>query len=214
MAVIIIGLLVAGITSSSTLLEGYKLNRIASDMQKYRLAFHNFKEKYDALPGDMDEATSYFSGTANGNGDGIIDKTIPAEVFDAWQHLSLADMVDGNFDGTGAGSSGKMCTETACPTGPFNVYYFFRDDDNAAGVDLSQDNFLFYGGYNGDNFAVGPVITSFQAYHIDKKIDDGQATQGFLWASTGSCVSSGEYVLTNDADVVCSQQAYQIEKRN
>lgn len=107
---VIIGFLVAGIAAASGMVRQSKLQSIISDFNKYNTAYSNFKDKYNAVPGDFAQAGAFWSdvctagGTnCNGDGNGLIGSDTNTwedsliEVLYAWRELSLAKMLDGNF---------------------------------------------------------------------------------------------------------------------
>jgi prepilin-type N-terminal cleavage/methylation domain-containing protein len=116
--IVIIGLLVAGVLTGRELIEQAKITKVISDIKKYNAAMETFRAKYNAVPGDMKKAYSFFSNgddnicginntnpadTAatnyngcNGNGNnlvgGVNDMSEAAKV---WVHLTLANIVPG-----------------------------------------------------------------------------------------------------------------------
>jgi prepilin-type N-terminal cleavage/methylation domain-containing protein len=80
-SVIIIGLLVGGIASGSKLLTQAELRGFIAQMDQYKADYNAFKLEYNAVAGDMEDASTFFTGCAtggvgnancNGNGDGLI----------------------------------------------------------------------------------------------------------------------------------------------
>jgi prepilin-type N-terminal cleavage/methylation domain-containing protein len=80
-SVVIIGLLVGGIANGSKLVAQAELRGFIAQMDQLRSDYTAFKLEYNAVPGDMRDASVFFSGCAsggvgnancNGNGDGYI----------------------------------------------------------------------------------------------------------------------------------------------
>jgi prepilin-type N-terminal cleavage/methylation domain-containing protein len=77
-SIIIIGLLVAGVTSGTKLIKQAELRAYIADMDAYIVAVNTFKATFDELPGDFANASTIWSNCAqtnvncNGNGDGKI----------------------------------------------------------------------------------------------------------------------------------------------
>ncbi len=132
---VIIGLIIGGITAGADLIRGAELNSIVSQKNQYEIGFNAFKLKYNALPGDIDNAEAYwgtalaadaacqtassFNGTTcNGDGDGNIEgtSTRSREIHRAWQHLANAEIISGSF--TGAQGSGGTLSVTAGVNAP------------------------------------------------------------------------------------------------
>lgn len=135
--VVIIGLLVSGVVGGRSLIESSRINSIMGDVAKYKTAIKAFKLEYDALPGDMTDATDYWgqagdgssaqcltiSGTGtqtcNGDGDGTLEFPHSSvadsihEPWRAWQHLANAEIIVGDFTGisTTACSYANRCAD-------------------------------------------------------------------------------------------------------
>ena len=117
---VIIGLLVGGVLVGRDMIRQSEIQSIQTDVQIYKSAALTFKDKYQYLPGDMANATSYWgtaSGgcpngagtgtqTCNGNGDGAVfngtegplSPDVP-EMFRFWQQLSIAGLIGGQYTG-------------------------------------------------------------------------------------------------------------------
>lgn len=130
---VIIGLIVGGVLAGRSLLHSSQLQSIITDEERYVTAVRTFQSKYNALPGDMTNATSYWGSrtggcdnagpfpetpqtlTCNGNGNGFIENeysvnspalnTPMSEGFYAWQQLADAGLVTGAFSGVAADDS-------------------------------------------------------------------------------------------------------------
>ncbi len=105
MVVIIIGLLVGVLTSASDLRRAAQVRSVVADVINYKTVINAFKMQYHALPGDIDNATEFWSSctddgsnTCNGNGDGVIQPS-DSEGLRAWQHLSLAGLIPSDNSG-------------------------------------------------------------------------------------------------------------------
>ncbi len=117
--VVIIGLIIGGIITGQSLLRNYRVNSVIAESAGYVQAINNFRDKYQALPGDITNAQTLWGAdtgcpttvkttarieTCNGDGDGFITVNISGtrldEQFRAWQHLANAEMIKGRFTGT------------------------------------------------------------------------------------------------------------------
>jgi len=135
---IIIALLVGGIVLSRSMIRQAQVQSVIVDVATYTKAISQFQQKYNALPGDMPNATSFWganstaspltscssyytattsnTSTCNGNGDGKIDGGFTNnntgqysnEQVVAWKHLSNAGMIAGNYSGLDAGAPGAI----------------------------------------------------------------------------------------------------------
>ncbi len=95
----IIGIIVAGIVSGRTIVNQTKIRSQIADLSKLEVAYNTFRSEYNAIPGDFSNATSYWSGTRNGNGNRnlyIVDGggiTGPRENMLFFEHLSKVGLV-------------------------------------------------------------------------------------------------------------------------
>lgn len=116
-----IGLIVGGVLMGKALMRSAQLNAVVGEVARYTQAMRDFKDKYNALPGDMYNAESIWGtdpagcpdpssgvpatpfstapqkATCNGNGDGRIQST--HEPFRFWQQLANAGLIEGGFSG-------------------------------------------------------------------------------------------------------------------
>lgn len=128
---VVIGLAVGGVLVGQSLIRSAQIQSVMTDVTKYTESVHQFQQKYNALPGDMPNATTYWgangpgicgslytastspTSTCNGSGDGIIDGIGATKVggnayesLYAWKHLSNAGFIEGSFTGKDVGSAG------------------------------------------------------------------------------------------------------------
>ena len=125
----IIALIIGGILVGRNLIRAAQLNSVITDVGRYKQAVTDFHDKYLALPGDFAGATALWgspsggcpngaraagdlvTATCDGNGDGLISSFNIShgggpqefEGIHAWQHLSNAGMIDGQYDGIDIG---------------------------------------------------------------------------------------------------------------
>lgn len=218
---VIVGLLIGGVLSGRTLLRASELRSLTNDYQKYSSAVVQFRDKYNALPGDMPNAYSYWAGqgscsydtvvnatsvtACNGNGDGNIDLNT-GEAFKTWFHLKLAGMIEGGYTGLFADNWGG-----------YTPYYCFIIDVNTPGTKVSKSSFFAMfstiltarGWWSGgdsssqinfimyDDWANKPLTVS-EAWSIDTKLDDGKPGSGRVTAdqSTYTCSTGASHDIT------------------
>ncbi len=129
---IIVGLIAAGIVGGQSLMNASEIRNIPVRAEQYITAIDGFRQKYNALPGDMAGATPIWgradggtplasncaapdtdasatspTATCNGDGDQTIGRVAAQnyEVFRVWQHLKNAEFITGNYTGV-AGAAG------------------------------------------------------------------------------------------------------------
>jgi prepilin-type N-terminal cleavage/methylation domain-containing protein len=194
---VILGLLVGGILAGKALIRASELRKVTSDFTRYATAIYSFRDKYQGLPGDIiNSATIWPSmGVTNGNGDGVIFGY--ARGVDAWRELSLAQLVEGDYDGVWD-ASGYTPPGTNAPKASIGNAVFVINGDivnnGTWAVYQRMDNHLtMAAGINGNGyFADSYAINTDEALHIDTKMDDGKAQYGKLLGSgTAACVNNG-----------------------
>src|SRR5579872_1884494 len=63
---VIIGFIVGGVLVGRDLIRSSELQSIITDKDRYKTAVYTFRSKFNELPGDMSDATTYW-GVAGGN---------------------------------------------------------------------------------------------------------------------------------------------------
>lgn len=196
---VILGLLAGGIMVGQNMIRGAELKGVISDISTYQSAYTNFRDKYQSYPGDMPDATNNwgiragatgndttcrdtigsYTGTCNGNGDNRIDESggsNPATVFErwlAWQHLSLAGMIEGKF--TGASNDAGPFTRAPGINGPtWSLGSSVFSDIVFLVGPVSGSPHYFDGPYNNNTLWIGQnIATPDELWSIDSKIDNG-----------------------------------------
>lgn len=117
---VIIGLLLGGILKGQEMINQAKIKNLINDFNGITVAITSYQDRYRALPGDDQNATTRWTVQApgKGNGDGIITGKYkdndtsgtggaPADGKESnlfWQHLRIAGFVSGLTTGTGTGT--------------------------------------------------------------------------------------------------------------
>lgn len=120
---VVIALVIGGVFLGQNLITGARIRAVISDIERFSQAVGAFRDKYDAFPGDMPNAESFWGSdaacpatptnaipkreTCNGNGNerigdydsGTTTLSDYYEWFRAWQHLANARMIEGSFTG-------------------------------------------------------------------------------------------------------------------
>jgi prepilin-type N-terminal cleavage/methylation domain-containing protein len=201
---IIMGLLLAGVLKGQDLIESARTKRVISQINEYKIAISSFIDKYDALPGDFNKASSLIKpNLPNGNGNGIIDGAGLApgsEALAFWSHLAGADMVGspGREEEHHIGEFGKGAPETSLGGG-------ITVENHPNGL---KGHWFILGKKHG-NHGTGGLLTPEQALAIDKKIDTGNPLSGKVRAIDGtdqvarSCVLEGGLYNLENHDKAC-----------
>jgi len=213
-AMVIIGLITAGILGGQSLIESAKIGSVMSDIGKYRTSINAFKLEYDGLPGDITDATEYWgeipsmtaatcrtdagtgTQTCDGDGDKGFDYVFSGndsrhEPWRAWQHLSNAEILPGNYTGISSTdcSLANFCTdpgvnapESAIDNASWHLFYFDTTNTNRGKFEprnlivLGNPSNLTGDGHSGRWY--GMALTPKQQRKIDQKLDDGVANSG------------------------------------
>jgi len=224
--IVLIGLIIAGVVGGQSLIQQGKIRSQISEFQKYQVAFNTFRLEYNAVPGDLDRASQYWSGVLNGDGNrritGDADMAHGArEQIRFFEHLSRAGLIPGNFTRVWEMNTGypelKMVSGKGMIAASFVRGSGDLDDHQlsvAEGTRLYTAA-LFLNVANpqlaGSSYNQGPGIASPVTFHsIDTKIDDGIAVQGTFksyrpWRYTvNDCLTGidGDYLLSND-EIAC-----------
>lgn len=121
----IIGLLAGGVMVGKSMIRSSQVRAVVTEYERYTTASQAFENKYNALAGDMANATTYWGdnnskcadpaitdgnpGTCNGNADGILNAgtaiNTTTESFQFWNQLALAGFIAGKYTGI-TGSNG------------------------------------------------------------------------------------------------------------
>jgi len=218
----VIGLIVGGVMSGQSLIHAARIRQIYTQSAEYIQAINTFKDKYDALPGDMADATSHWGAadpdpvvclttdnndktTCNGTGNGIVNNTVgdSYEMALVWKHLANDGMIKGKYTGIG----GPMGEHHGIPgvniprwKGRAGFTLFYVDPSDGTGqffIGDSLGHVIYFG--REDRFggqARRVIISAADAYAIDTKIDDGSPGNGnlrtFQFTAQTNCVTTDD----------------------
>ncbi len=214
--IVIAGLIAGTVMVARDLKQTAKLEALTADLVGYEAAINQFHKQYNALPGDIKNATYLWgkaggngddaacqdtlaSGrpTCNGNGDGIIATSVTPldESFRAWQHLHDATLVAGEFTGSITGIPFAKRLGRAFPTTKDRTigYQLITEDKTSEGWAHAPEGTALIPAIriaapiNEDAALTGNVLSPASAYLIDQKIDDAKPGTGKIYAVlTGS----------------------------
>lgn len=199
-SLMIIGLLIAGVSSGMSVMRTAQLNTIITEKTKFSSAVEGFRKVYNALPGDMDAATTPFPTSNNGNGDGrlVWFNSVQREGLLAWQQLALAKLITGVYSGTGSaaaitisGSDPTVNSPSSSYSGGIWSFTHTSQGETESSIVLptgliASGNFLLLGSYSSSNIAMGPVLSPINAMSLDMKYDDGLPLAGDIFAMNAS----------------------------
>jgi len=162
LALAVIALIAGGVAKGRELFKSAKVQNLASQLQNMETAISAFESRFGALPGDLSTAVANL-GASNGDGNGKISTA--AEAVGAFQQLSLANLLNGNYNG--ATYTSGICPTATCPSNPMGGRLEFLTSGSALGG--NSFNALL---------STGGQLSAKQLAEIDRKIDDGSAGTG------------------------------------
>lgn len=158
---VIIGLLLGGILKGQELITSARVKNIVAQIDGTKAAFFGFQDRYRALPGDFNAATTQIADASrDGNGNGVIDAT---ESIAVWDHLSHAGFINGTYVFNATESA------TTTPNNPYGARIQLINDAVYADAGTATSRL---------NLKTGPQIPAAILAEIDRKIDDGNALRG------------------------------------
>lgn len=185
---VILGLLTGGILAGQSLIRAAEIRAVSTDLQKYATAHYSFRDKYFAIPGDMNNAVRFWGAadgstgetaaclttnsqtlsdtkrTCNGDGNGRIDPTATShETYRYWQHLANAGLIEGSYTGianaVGGGEPGFNVPLSKLQRLSIGSGWWPAGDPS--GMYDSSNTYIFAGYYGNIYTIQGPRDTSF-----------------------------------------------------
>jgi len=224
---VIIGLIVGGVLVGQDLIRAAEIRATVSQLEKYNSAVNTFRGKYNALPGDINcqyafqfgftagqtgSCTGTMVGTAGlEDGNGLIEATgggnavniaagtgFSGEEVMFWNHLTVANLLDGNFSSTAAAVSTTVVQPAAATTVATTNLWIppakMGRGNNFAVFAQKGINYFEISGFNTLNagaIAETNAMTPIEARNIDAKIDDGLPLSGVVMAAgTGGLMAA------------------------
>lgn len=192
---VIIGLGIGGWVTYKHLQKNSRINTIVMELESYYQATNNFRDIYEYLPGDIPNATAYWlddvtcpgiawkPGDCNGDGNQQIawggGMTSSNESLRGWQHLVLAGLISGSYEGVGVEAlPGVTVPESKLAGVGYDFHY------GPVGTN-EERNYIGIAGYNKTGQLKKAVLTPSEAYNIDAKIDDGFPMKGNFLSTDG-----------------------------
>ncbi len=212
MSLTVIAMLVAAVTTGASLKHSLELSQVVDDISNITRAVSSFRSTYIYYPGDFPSAEERLGSTStdDGNGNGFLGTsegvdTNTNETLLFWQHLQLAGLIEGSYDGATNGIGGLM-------QGPLKYSVFTVTKASGGLMTITVSKIGSAGGAPGYG-----LFTTKEAFDYDGKYDDNNPTTGTIRASDGTgetagdCVSGGAYNLTNTSETPCVV-SFQIEQ--
>ena len=216
----IIGLLIGGILKGQELMNNARVTATIAQVRSYEAAMTTFQDTYQALPGDMPNAAARIAGARTGPtgttlGDSRIGSGAPEAHQSAttteptifWQHMALTNLISGVVP-----TSATVAWGESHPAARIGGGFHAKSSDGAAaspwiGTRPQGNVFVLQQTVNTDlgNTAGVQVLSPLRAAQIDRRMDDGQPSTGFVRAygvtascGTGTPVAYVETITTQD----------------
>jgi prepilin-type N-terminal cleavage/methylation domain-containing protein len=225
----IIGLLTAAILVGENMIRQSKINSVMTDAQLYITATKNFNQQFSSLPGDMANATDYWGAmtscppptsgsmagsgntlTCNGDGNGQINTyglatdVNASEQFYYWQHLSIAQLIQGNYTGVsgslgiGDPSLGVNMPAAKLDGAGFTMFYLGQKPSSTALFPSNYGHVFILGTAMANTYSFGPLLTPLEQQSFDQKYDDGMPATGIIETFAGGVSFSPYCATTSD----------------
>jgi len=189
---IVVGLIMAGIVTGSTMIYGAKLRNIISEFDRYKEAVMAFQEQYTYYPGDFDRASYYWETAKDGNANWLIDGDTTERLY-AWNHLYQAGLLDGALTGTIFSESEPYREKVNVPGSVFvKNHYMIGSATSDADIFGRQGAFIQYTSNDTPSDPWGGALAAKDAKYIDDKMDDGMAATGFIFGVDGAGSAEGD----------------------
>lgn len=198
---IVIGALIGIIIGSQKLVENAENKKIFIKMRDIQAGIYLFVDSFEYLPGDFNNATTFFAScvddglnSCNGNGNGVIDidTTNGGEMLRAFEHLSYAELIEGQYSGL------ILSPKRYLPN--INVPGLFVENGiirlRTAAGQVGADSAVLFTSNIASNFNIDdPLFSSNRVLKIDIKFDDGfplyGQIRGYYDPSPTDCYTDG-----------------------
>ncbi len=232
--IVIIGLIVGGVLTGKDLIRAAELRAVISERDKFVTAINTFRLKYNALPGDMTNATQFWGTdascpntpvdttpkdvTCNGDGNGRIGVHSNLgsnfkESFRFWQHLGSSGLLENKYTGTSGSAAGPVTLGTNTPPSKITNagWTVISTSDSMANGALSwlyfsgtYSNTFYFGAPMTGDITINPALTTMDAFSADSKIDDGKPGTGSIVSSKGSNGYASQNCATTNSETTAA----------
>jgi len=191
---VIIGLIVGGVLVGRDLIVAAQVRKTGTLVEQIQTATMTFQNKYNCLPGDCANASSFFTGATNGDGDGNIygldgssNPNSGNENVDFFLHLIAAKLINDTrycfLNNTSCGSYyamdywGLTVPFPVRAGGVIGLICLKPTTWNISTPQPSANHALFFGTEStGGTGILTPLVT----FMLDSKFDDGMPMSGRL----------------------------------
>lgn len=207
---VVIGLIVVGVVTGSSMIYSAKLRNVISEYVRLKEGVTAFEEQYKYYPGDFNGASKYWENAKDGNGNWVIEGDIAERLY-AWNHLALANVIEGAFTGEVVEDAPIYRENVNLPGSIFvhNHYMIGSSTVNDA-IFGRLGAYIQYTSNDSPTSPWGGALSPKDAKYIDTKMDDGMAFSGMVFgvdaidANSGDC-SAGQGEVPADYNLLKNQ---------
>ncbi|MEQ1705144.1 MAG: type II secretion system protein [Rickettsiales bacterium] len=220
---VVVGLLIGGVLVGQNMIFAAQVRAQVKQLEEYSLAYETFKTKYNCIPGDCYNATTFFSSTTNGNGNGILESTTvrvdgrleydnDSSTFDFefptfFTQLILAGLIEADEQIARIGYPKPKLPHAPNQGFTANSAMFTDAAAYAGSYTMQSDDYFGLNKWKvGLYFAIGRpsvgwglnndkdgLFTPLVTYSVDAKIDDGKPQTGDFKGGTIQWTNTGGY---------------------
>ena len=204
---VVIGLVVGGVMVGKDLIKAAQRKAQLAQFEMFQVAISTFKIKYNQLAGDANNASDFFTGVTNGNGNGILQiadgtsdctlGTYGGEMEQFFIHLSKANLVDHNYTGGSSLGVGYPSLVIKPGIGMVASSNQGRQQLRLCLRIVKQNLMPSLDAADGVTAADSNALTGEEAMFLDMKADDGKPASGRFISATESGFS-GVVTRCND----------------
>ncbi len=201
---VIIGLVIGGVLAGQDMIYSARYRTLIAQLQGYDAAANSFKEKYQAIAGDIASGKANAIGLAaragtegHGDGDDTLEGCTAGSLLMGcenvlfWSDLSGAGLISGNYSTAAAAGNAYVSATSFAEV----VYYLpvARIRSSTSIMAFSNAGQGYYQLVDIVSVAAGavtmtPSLTPQEAHHIDIKMDDGMPLSGKVRAAFSTSV--------------------------
>lgn len=241
---VIIGLIIGGILVGQDMIKSAEIRATIGQWEKYNTAVNVFKDKYAYIPGDINQtrAAEYglydrtgVAAPGNGDGNGLLQacsRTAAAgllagcETTVFWRDLNDAGLVDGWFQTAGDAFAAVVLANIP------DVFPLAKTGNGTYWTAYSTGgrNWFNLGGITAVSgagvYTLTNELTPFEAFNIDRKVDDARPLTGGVRAMEGTaaldtaaaagpatCVFTGGVAYNQTTEALANTRLCQIRMR-
>lgn len=182
-ALLVISLVATFSLKGKELIRTARLRAVIEQVGTFRIAANSFTEKYGAIPGDLQNAKELIDESLeNGNGRGEIISKEDAKRF--WSHLSKSGLI-------------SIELVNGYPVSKIGGYFSVSSN-----IHSKPGTWLILSKGTSDNRNFSGIMTTENAYYIDKSMDNGLPSEGDVQILKGQyasaeCVVGSKYNFKN-----------------